>query len=87
MQMNAARALEIEKEMARQIPAGFYKVPEDMEHRRDRLAYSAMKAVQEYRKCLLAEEAARLNDLDCGHDVCTACGAHLDHGEKCDCGT
>lgn len=85
MTMDAARTLEIERELSRQISAGFYKVPQDMERRSDRLAYEAMKAVQEFRRYLLVEEACRQNDPDCGHDVCPVCGAHLDHDEKCGC--
>ncbi len=84
--MNAARALMIENEFACEISAGFFKYPEDMENKKDRMAYDAMKSVQRYRRYLLAEEAARQEDPDCGHDVCPVCGAHLDRGEQCDCG-
>lgn len=83
--MNAERALAIESELAREIPAGFFRYPEDMESRKDRTAYEAMKAVQNYRRLLLSEEALRQEDPDCGHDVCPICGAHLDHDEKCSC--
>ena len=85
MTMNAAGILRIEKELAREIPVGFFKYPEDMENKKDRAAYEAMKAVQNYRRYLLSEEASRQEDPDCGHDVCPICGAHLDHDEKCSC--
>lgn len=84
--MNAARALTIENELAREISVGFFKYPEDMESKKDRIAYDAMKSVQRYRQYLLSEEVSRQKDFDCGHDVCPVCGAHLDCGEKCDCG-
>lgn len=83
--MDAARALRIENELAREISVGFFKYPEDMENKKDRTAYEAMKAVQNYRKYLLSEEVSRQKDPDCGHDVCPLCGAHLDHDEKCGC--
>ena len=84
-EMTASRALMIESEFAREISAGFFKYPEDMEDKKDRIAYEAMKSVQRYRKYLLSEDIRRQNDPDCGHDVCPACGAHLDRDEKCEC--
>lgn len=83
--MLAARALEIELELRKEIPSEFYTVPEQKEDGRDRAAYEAMKAVQRYRSYLLRIEAEYQDGLDCVHDICPDCGAHLDADEICDC--
>lgn len=83
--MKAARALEIELELRKEIPSEFYTAPEQKEDGRDRAAYEAMKAVQRYRGYLLLMEAGFQDGLDCGYDICPDCGAHLDKGEACDC--
>lgn len=83
--MEAARALEIELELRKEIPSEFYTSPVQKEDGRDRAAYEAMKAVQKYRSCLLMMEAEYQNGLDCVHDICPVCGAHLDTDEVCDC--
>lgn len=83
--MDAARALQIELELRKEIPEQFYTGPEQQECRKDRAAYEAMKAVQKYRKFLLALEAKYQNGLDCRHDICPDCKAHLDIDEVCDC--
>lgn len=83
--MNAARALQIENELRKEITSQFYVCTEQQECRKDRAAYEAMKAVQRYRRFLLALEAKHHDGLDCGHDICPDCGAHLDTDEICDC--
>ncbi len=83
--MRAADALQIERELQKEIPAEFYTTPVKKEDGKDRAAYDAMKAVQRYRHFLLAIEAGVQEDLDCRHDVCGQCGANLDAGEVCDC--
>ena len=83
--MLAARALEIELELRKEIPAEFYTEPESKEDSGDRAAYEAMKAVQRYRRYLLRLEAGYQRGLDCRHDICRHCGAHLDPDEVCDC--
>lgn len=83
--MDAARALQIELELRKEIPARFYTDPEQRECRKDRAAYEAMKAVQRYRGFLLTLEAKQQDGLDCAHDVCPVCKANLDAGEACDC--
>lgn len=81
--MIAARALEIEQELGKDIPRKFFI---DMqEDGKDRAAYEAMKAVQRYRRYLLLLESRCRDGLDCAHDVCGVCGAHLDTDEACDC--
>lgn len=83
--MKASRALEIEIELRKEIPEQFYTGPEQQECRKDRAAYEAMKAVQKYRKFLLALEVRGQDGLDCRHDICPDCGANLDADEICDC--
>lgn len=83
--MLAARALEIELELRKEIPSEFYTNQEAKEDRADRAAYEAMKAVQRYRGYLLMQEADYQKGLDCMHDICPMCGAHLDPDEPCDC--
>ncbi len=83
--MRAADALRIELDLSKEIPSGFYMDLESKEDGKDRAAYEAMKAVQRYRRYLLQQEAEYQDGLDCGHDVCRECGAHLDTGETCDC--
>lgn len=83
--MRAADALRIELDLGKEIPSEFYTDPESKEDGKDRVAYEAMKAVQRYRRYLLWQEAGYQDGLDCGHDVCRECGAHLDIGESCDC--
>ncbi len=83
--MLASRALELELEFWKEIPAEFYTVPGTKEDGKDRAAYEAVKAVQRYRRYLLAQEAGFQEGLDCRHDICPICGAHLDPDEPCDC--
>lgn len=83
--MRASRALEIELELRKEIPSEFYTATEQKEDGRDRAAYEAMKAVQRFRGWLLRIETGYQDGLDCGHDVCSDCGANLDIGEVCDC--
>lgn len=87
--MDAARALEIETEFYKEIPERFYSAPAGHENAKGRLAYEAARAVQQYRRYLLREEAGQFQEREKesygSHDICSRCGAHLDADEKCDC--
>ncbi len=79
------RALEIELEFRKEIPGKFFTAPVRMETKTDRLAYEIVRAIGNYRKHLMKEEEHLQDGLDCAHDICPSCGAHLDPDEECDC--
>lgn len=79
------RALDMQLEFEKEIPGRFFTSPVRQENKADRLAFEVVKALINYRKHLIREEDHLQDGLDCEHDICPDCGAHLDKDEECDC--